>query len=115
MYFHIDIFAHRFGSNLVMFGVRLNTVNVSGSLYLNVIVQGVMNALCLVSMWTVDIPLLGRRGNIVGFMMLTGLSLLAMVLVPECKFSIFVQLILSKGAIIFYREGGHLYVGAGGP
>ncbi len=70
-----------------MFGVRLNTVNVSGSLYLNVIVQGIMNALCLVSMWTVDIPLLGRRGNIVGFMMLTGVSLLTMVLVPECKSS----------------------------
>ena len=69
-----------------MFGVRLNTVNVSGSLYLNVTIQGIMNVFCLVSMWTVDIPLLGRRGNIVGFMVLTGISLLAMVLVPDRKF-----------------------------
>ncbi len=67
----------------MQYGVMLNTVNLTGSLYLNIIIQSLMVLVAKYPALTVDIALLGRRWNILLPMITSGASLLFMLLVSE--------------------------------
>ena len=69
----------------IQYGVMLNAVNIGGSLHVNIMLMGGLMLFGPVASLTVELPLLGRKGNISGAWIITGCCLLAMVALPDAN------------------------------